>query len=116
MRARTYLMFSHTAKGQAYNTPLLSQFVADNPTVGDPLSPRLVDYEYLTDADGKRTVGFGWFAGGVQILYAPVRPSLMMPSGWSTRILVRHGSLSSGNWGRLSLYCTYLEWAPLYCC
>lgn len=27
--------------------------------------PRLIDYELLTnDADGKRTVGFGWFAGG----------------------------------------------------
>jgi len=25
---------------------------------------RLIDYEMLTDKDGKRTVGFGWFAGG----------------------------------------------------
>lgn len=29
------------------------------------LLPTLVDFELLTsEADGKRTVGFGWFAGG----------------------------------------------------
>lgn len=63
--ARTHLMFSHTAKGQTYNTALLSKFLAPNAAVGDPLSPRLIDYEHLTDGEGKRTVGFGWFAGGV---------------------------------------------------
>lgn len=26
--------------------------------------PRLIDYELLVGEDGKRTVGFGWFAGG----------------------------------------------------
>lgn len=51
-------MFSHTAKGQAYNLPLLSCFL------GDKELPRLIDFELLTDAViGKRTVGFGWYAG-----------------------------------------------------
>ena len=60
-------MFSHTAKGQPYNTPLLSHFVAplDETETTKLLCPRLIDYELLTnETDGKRTVGFGWFAGG----------------------------------------------------
>ncbi|KAF8208713.1 Saccharopine dehydrogenase-domain-containing protein [Mycena galopus ATCC 62051] len=60
-------MFSHTAKGQTYNTALLSRFVADT-LQGDPSLPRLIDYEHLTDAEGKRTVGFGWFAGVAGVL------------------------------------------------
>ncbi|KAJ7459741.1 Saccharopine dehydrogenase-domain-containing protein [Mycena latifolia] len=67
MCPRTHLMFSHTAKGQAYNTPLLSQFLANN-SEHDKLLPRLIDYEHLTDDDGKRTVGFGWFAGVAGVL------------------------------------------------
>ncbi|KAJ7043988.1 Saccharopine dehydrogenase-domain-containing protein [Mycena alexandri] len=66
--ARTHLMFSHTAKGQTYNTALLSRFVAKDPVVGNPTLPRLIDYEHLTDDDGKRTVGFGWFAGVAGVL------------------------------------------------
>jgi len=71
---RTHVMFSHTAKGQPYNTGLLSQFVAPTDRVlgGSAaefektmeLWPRLIDYELLADNQGKRTVGFGWFAGG----------------------------------------------------
>lgn len=71
----THLMFSHTAKGQPYNTPLLAKFVKhSNDIVSEPFDPfdatfrpafhRLIDYELLT-TDGKRTVGFGWFAGGM---------------------------------------------------
>ncbi|KAF7346180.1 Alpha-aminoadipic semialdehyde synthase, mitochondrial [Mycena sanguinolenta] len=66
--ARTHLMFSHTAKGQAYNTALLSRFLADDTFKGDASLPRLIDYEHLTDAEGKRTVGFGWFAGVAGVL------------------------------------------------
>ncbi|KAJ7758520.1 Saccharopine dehydrogenase-domain-containing protein [Mycena maculata] len=66
--ARTHLMFSHTAKGQTYNTALLSKFLAENYALGDPQSPRLIDYEHLTDEAGKRTVGFGWFAGVAGVL------------------------------------------------
>ncbi|TFK68903.1 hypothetical protein BDN72DRAFT_888403 [Pluteus cervinus] len=68
---RTHLMFSHTAKGQPYNTPLLASFLA-NPTRSQtdaPLLPSLIDYELLTNEDdGKRTVGFGWFAGVAGVL------------------------------------------------
>lgn len=41
--------------------PLLGKFLES------PTSPRLIDYELLTDGpepDAKRVVGFGWFAGG----------------------------------------------------
>lgn len=64
---RTHLMFSHTAKGQSYNTPLLAKYLA-SPGLSQAeasLLPRLIDYELLTnESDGKRTVGFGWYAGG----------------------------------------------------
>jgi alpha-aminoadipic semialdehyde synthase len=73
---RTHLMFSHTAKGQPYNTPLLAKFVRRSDDIvseavealyghSSPV-PRLIDYELLTNqTDGKRTVAFGWFAGGM---------------------------------------------------
>ncbi|THH32666.1 hypothetical protein EUX98_g1482, partial [Antrodiella citrinella] len=38
---------------------LLSKFLGPQ----EALPPRLIDYELLTGEDGKRTVGFGWFAG-----------------------------------------------------
>ncbi|EIW77770.1 hypothetical protein CONPUDRAFT_128756 [Coniophora puteana RWD-64-598 SS2] len=59
--ARTQLMFSHTIKGQPYNMELLSRFLGTGEDA--KLLPRLIDYELLTGEDGKRTVGFGWFAG-----------------------------------------------------
>ncbi|KAG6841650.1 hypothetical protein C0991_008635 [Blastosporella zonata] len=67
MVPRTHLMFSHTHKGQSYNTPLLARYVGASGDSHSPLYPRLIDYELLTDASGKRTVGFGWFAGGAWI-------------------------------------------------
>ncbi|CDO70674.1 hypothetical protein BN946_scf184761.g12 [Trametes cinnabarina] len=63
---RTHVMFSHTVKGQLYNMELLSKFLASenrSAPEGGTLLPRLIDYELLTGDDGKRTVGFGWFAG-----------------------------------------------------
>ena len=71
---RTHMMFSHTVKGQEYNMPLLSRFLSGGDHFADPRltgdgslpqpSSRLVDYELLTGPDGKRTVAFGWHAGG----------------------------------------------------
>ena len=61
---RTHLMFSHTHKGQEYNMELLSKFLNPPNSQADLQRPRLIDYELLTDEQGKRTVGFGWFAGG----------------------------------------------------
>lgn len=58
-RPRTQIMFSHTAKGQSYNMPLLSRFMQSN--------ARLIDYELLTDASGKRVVAFGWYAGAAGV-------------------------------------------------
>ena len=59
---RTHLMFSHTAKGQKYNLPLLARFLES------PQNPRLIDYEQLTDQNGKRTVAFGFFAGSTGVI------------------------------------------------
>ncbi|KAF7986808.1 hypothetical protein HWV62_20442 [Athelia sp. TMB] len=61
---RTHLMFSHTTKGQAYNMELLSRFLKkDEAAHQQDIHARLIDYELLVGSDGKRSVGFGWFAG-----------------------------------------------------
>ncbi|WVQ67733.1 uncharacterized protein L199_005937 [Kwoniella botswanensis] len=62
-----WMMFSHTHKGQEYNTPLLEAFLS--PTKGQTL----IDHELLTapstGKDGKpsrtRVAAFGWYAGAV---------------------------------------------------
>ncbi|KAH9058857.1 Saccharopine dehydrogenase-domain-containing protein [Lactarius vividus] len=76
---RTHMMFSHTIKGQEFNMPLLSRFLAGGGKYADPhltddgsLGARLIDYELLTGADGKRTVAFGWHAGVAGTLEALV--------------------------------------------
>ena len=66
-RKRKWMVFSHTHKGQHYNMELLSKFLGHG-----NLSPRLIDYELLTDEDGRRTVGFGWYAGGTCRLLCPL--------------------------------------------
>jgi hypothetical protein len=52
---KTYLFFSHTKKLQPYNQKLLKAIIAKKIT--------LVDYECLEHEDGKRIIGFGFFAG-----------------------------------------------------
>ena len=52
---KTYLFFSHTAKKQSYNRPLLQAFLDKKIT--------LLDHEYLTDKSGMRLVAFGRWAG-----------------------------------------------------
>ena len=52
---KTYLFFSHTAKKQLYNKPLLQSFLEKK--------IRLIDHEYLTDIHGIRLVAFGRWAG-----------------------------------------------------
>ncbi|PIA15929.1 hypothetical protein COEREDRAFT_81639 [Coemansia reversa NRRL 1564] len=53
---KTYLLFSHTHKGQSYNMPTLQAFLDKN--------IRLIDYELMTDpSSGKRLVLFGTHAG-----------------------------------------------------
>lgn len=52
---KTYLFFSHTAKEQEYNRPLLKAFL--NKKI------RMLDHEYFTDEKGMRLVAFGNWAG-----------------------------------------------------
>jgi alanine dehydrogenase len=57
MSGKSYLFFSHTDKKQPYNRDLLRAVVRKK--------IRLIDYEYLTGADGIRVVAFGRWAGVV---------------------------------------------------
>ena len=52
---KTYIFFSHTIKGQPYNMPLLQKIL--------DLSCTLIDYEKITDENGRRLIFFGNFAG-----------------------------------------------------
>ena len=52
---KKYFFFSHTAKEQEYNKPLLRAIIAKN--------IQLIDYEYLTDTSEKRVIAFGRWAG-----------------------------------------------------
>jgi saccharopine dehydrogenase (NAD+, L-lysine-forming) len=52
---KTYFFFSHTAKKQEYNKPLIKAIIEKGIT--------LVDHEYLTDKNGIRLVAFGYWAG-----------------------------------------------------
>ncbi len=54
---KTYLFFSHTKKEQPHNQRLLRTVLDREVT--------LVDYECLEHEDGKRIIGFGFFAGVV---------------------------------------------------
>ena len=52
---RTYLCFSHTIKAQESNMGMLDAMRG--------LRIRLIDYECMTDEQGRRVIGFGKFAG-----------------------------------------------------
>ncbi|MFH0882699.1 MAG: bifunctional lysine ketoglutarate reductase /saccharopine dehydrogenase family protein [bacterium] len=52
---KPHLFFSHTAKGQPYNMPLLASVLMKNVT--------LLDYELVTDEDGLRLIAFSYQAG-----------------------------------------------------
>ena len=54
---KTYLFFSHTFKKQPYNRKLLQAILAKK--------IRLIDYEVMTDTEGRRLIGFGRYAGVV---------------------------------------------------
>ena len=54
-KGKTYLFFSHTAKGQPYNMPMLKRMM--------DMGCQLVDYERILDDQGKRLVLFGRHAG-----------------------------------------------------
>ncbi|HKK39626.1 MAG TPA: NAD(P)-dependent oxidoreductase [Cryomorphaceae bacterium] len=52
---KTYFFFSHTYKKQPYNRDLLRTILSKK--------IRLIDYEVLTDRQGRRLIGFGRYAG-----------------------------------------------------
>ncbi len=52
---KTYLFFSHTIKGQAYNMPLLQRLL--------DLGATLIDYERITDEQNRRLIFFSLHAG-----------------------------------------------------
>ena len=52
---KTYIFFSHTIKGQAYNMPMLQKLL--------DLRCQLIDYEKIVDEQGRRVVFFGDYAG-----------------------------------------------------
>ena len=52
---KTYVFFSHTIKGQAYNIPLLKRMIEKK--------INLIEYERITNDDGQRLIFFGRFAG-----------------------------------------------------
>jgi alpha-aminoadipic semialdehyde synthase len=52
---KTYLLFSHTIKGQPHNMPMLRRMLE--------LGCSLLDYELVTDDAGVRTIAFGRHAG-----------------------------------------------------
>ena len=52
---KKYLFFSHTAKEQEYNRPLLQAILKNK--------IQIIDHEYLTDQNGMRLVAFGRWAG-----------------------------------------------------
>lgn len=52
---KTYMFFSHTIKEQPYNRSLLQTVLKKN--------IRLLDYETITEANGRRVIAFGRFAG-----------------------------------------------------
>ena len=54
-QGKTYLFFSHTIKGQAYNMPMLQSMMEKK--------CQLVDYERIVDGQGRRLVLFGRHAG-----------------------------------------------------
>lgn len=52
---KTYVFFSHVTKGQPYNMPMLKRLME--------LNCNLIDYEKVTDEQGKRLIFFGHYAG-----------------------------------------------------
>ncbi len=54
---RTYFFFSHTIKKQPYNKKLMHALLEKRIT--------MIDYECLTDPQGRRLIGFGRYAGVV---------------------------------------------------
>ncbi|WP_423128303.1 NAD(P)-dependent oxidoreductase [Gaoshiqia sp. Z1-71] len=62
IEGKTYIMFAHVAKQQAFNRSFFKQMADKKIT--------LLDYEYFTDQHHNRLVAFGFWAGVVGAYYA----------------------------------------------
>lgn len=60
LAGKAYCFFSHTIKGQPYNMPML-QHILD-------IKSTLIDYEKITDENGRRLIFFGRFAGAAGMI------------------------------------------------
>ncbi len=54
-KGKTYVLFSHVIKGQPYNMPMLKRMMEKKCS--------LIDYETITDDNGRRLIFFGYYAG-----------------------------------------------------
>jgi saccharopine dehydrogenase (NAD+, L-lysine-forming) len=54
-KGKTYAIFAHVTKGQAFNMPMLQRLL--------DLEATLIDYERIVDEEGRRLVFFGNYAG-----------------------------------------------------
>jgi alpha-aminoadipic semialdehyde synthase len=52
---KAYMFFAHVIKGQPFNMPMLRRIME--------LGCTLIDYEKVTDDEGRRLIFFGWHAG-----------------------------------------------------
>jgi len=59
-KGKTYLFFSHTAKGQSQNMPMLKRMM--------DLGCSILDYEKMVDEKGRRVLYFGNYAGHAGML------------------------------------------------
>jgi alpha-aminoadipic semialdehyde synthase len=84
LEKRTYLYFSHTSKGQAYNMPMLQHLLDVGAT--------LIDYERIADEQNRRLVFFSLhagYAGAIETLLA--LGQRLAASGLATPLLeIRH--------------------------
>jgi alpha-aminoadipic semialdehyde synthase len=55
-----YIFFAHVIKGQKYNMPMLRRMME--------LKCHLIDYEKVTDRQGRRLIVFGWHAGAAGMI------------------------------------------------
>ena len=55
-----YIFFAHVIKGQKYNMPMLKRMME--------LKSHLIDYEKVTDQEGRRLIVFGWHAGAAGMI------------------------------------------------
>ncbi len=99
---KIYLLFSHTIKGQAHNLPMLRRFMEQRCT--------LIDYECITDDQGKRLVFFGRYAGMAGMLETLRGLGMRwLQLGWNTPLAEILPAFAYGTVEEARLHITSLE-------